>query len=86
MSLYLLILDNILSQNVIPHGKTGGYYFAVNGQVGWKALCEAIAAGMVKRGLVDSAVPRKPIQEDLEKMAAVYGSSVQSVLVAIGGQ
>ncbi|KAK0458021.1 NAD-P-binding protein [Desarmillaria tabescens] len=85
-TLYMALASAILEGKDVPHGKQGGYYFAVNNEFSWKKLYESIAASLAKRGLVDDTAVIKPSAEDYDRIAQVQGGPREVVDISIAGR
>ncbi|KIY67679.1 NAD(P)-binding protein [Cylindrobasidium torrendii FP15055 ss-10] len=86
-SLYAAILAAIADGKDIPHGKAGGYYFAVGGEYKWKDLYQGIATALAKRGRIEDANLRTPKDEDILAMSTVLKSPLKEmVYVSVGGR
>ncbi|KAG7441137.1 NAD-P-binding protein [Guyanagaster necrorhizus] len=85
-TLYMSLVNGILEGKDVPHGKKGGYYFAVNGEFSWKKLYEGIASSMSRRGLVDDVAVIQPSAQDYDKMAQVLGGPKAIVDISVAGR
>jgi hypothetical protein len=84
-TLYIALLQAILSNSDPDHGKNG-YYLASPGSVAWDDLYDAMAAALHKRGVIDDVAVEMADQAATEKMAKGIGYPPEFVRFALGGK
>lgn len=83
--MYFSLLRAILSGSDVDHGKNG-YYLASPGSVAWDDIYDAMAAALLKRGIIDNAKVGLADQASLERMAQGLGYPPEFVAFQLGGK
>ncbi|KAL2021455.1 hypothetical protein VTK56DRAFT_7208 [Thermocarpiscus australiensis] len=84
-ALYLSILQHILLDDDIPHGKNG-HYLASSGSIAWDDLYEAMAKALFQRGVVEDETVVMADDPALEKMAEGLNCPKELVRLELGGK
>ncbi|PYI01528.1 NAD(P)-binding protein [Aspergillus sclerotiicarbonarius CBS 121057] len=84
-TLYLQILQKILSGEEIAHGKNG-YYLASSGPIAWNEVYAAFAKALYKRKIVEDDNVHQADETSRIKMAAGLGVNSQEIQVLMGGK
>ncbi|KAH6660840.1 hypothetical protein BKA67DRAFT_530923 [Truncatella angustata] len=84
-TLYIAILEAILSGSSPDHGRNG-YYLAASGSVAWDDLYDAFSATLTKRGVVEDARVELADESAISKMAQGLGYPPELVAFALGGK
>jgi len=83
-SLYLELLRAILAGENPGSGKQG-YYLAASGSTAWADIYDAVAASLVKQGVIDDATIREATIQDLNAMGAALRCPKEFVPFQLGG-
>ncbi|KAI1464430.1 NAD(P)-binding protein [Daldinia caldariorum] len=82
---YIELLRKILTDENPSHGKNG-YYLASSGSIAWDDLYDAIAAALVKRGVIADGSVTLASEKNVEDMGTALGVPKEMVPVQLGGK